>query len=160
MFLKIDGITGESLDEDHPDEIEIESWNWDCENNDKSFELSGKNFAHKFKTTAGFTVVKAIDKASVPLMQYLAERKETTATVTCRKNQGDTKVTYLTIKLMNVTVKKIDWAEAAAETPFLESVTLDFLKFQVNYVQQMNKDWEVPGQVGFGFNITANKQLT
>jgi type VI secretion system secreted protein Hcp len=158
MFLKIDGITGESLDEDHHDEIEIESWNWQCENN-AGFEMSGKN-AIKFKTTAGFTVVKAIDKASVPLMQYLAERKETTATVTCRKNQGNRKVTYLTIQLMNVKVKKIDWADAVTDTPFLESVTLDFLKFQVNYVQQMNKDTEVPGQVGFGFNITANKQLT
>ena len=28
MFLKIDGIPGESTDARHPDEIDIESWAW------------------------------------------------------------------------------------------------------------------------------------
>ncbi|MET1015409.1 MAG: type VI secretion system tube protein Hcp, partial [Leifsonia flava] len=32
MFLKLAGITGESVDAEHPDEIEVLSWSWGASN--------------------------------------------------------------------------------------------------------------------------------
>jgi type VI secretion system secreted protein Hcp len=164
IFLKIEEIKGESLDEHYEDAIDVNEWSWTASN---TAAMEQSQAAGSTKLDAhDIEVTKIIDKATVTLMQFCALGTPiANATLVCRKKEGDTKLEYLTIKLMDVKIKKLVWKgtdELARDgLPSNEIVTLNFAKFQMTYHQQMNPSHlgNVPGPVTFGFNIAHNKPL-
>src|SRR5436309_103499 len=93
-FLKVTGVTGESLDFQHHGEIEVHDWQWGMANS-ASTKLSESDQA-KQTAVDHLKIEKMFDNASVTLAKFCAWGKQIKeATLTCRKNDGDTKVEYL-----------------------------------------------------------------
>ncbi|OLL33150.1 hypothetical protein BTH42_04215 [Burkholderia sp. SRS-W-2-2016] len=68
MFVKIDGIAGESKDEFHPNEIEVSSWRWKMEQ--LSSLLTGASTGAAKETVVDLQFVHQIDRSSPDLMRY------------------------------------------------------------------------------------------
>ena len=116
MFLKLDGIEGESLDFAHAGEIEIKNWEWHTENNVKwDVNQGGQSTKVEIKD---IDLKKICDKASVTLYQSCVTGKHIkNGKITCRKNDGDQKVEYLIVTLTDIMVTKVDWIGDGEDPP-------------------------------------------
>lgn len=102
MFLKLDGVDGESADDKHKSEIELESWSWGATNAGTAASGGGSG-SGKVKV-ADFVVTKHIDKASPKLMEACNTGKHIgKAILTCRKAGGGQNE-YLKVTLSDVLV--------------------------------------------------------
>jgi type VI secretion system secreted protein Hcp len=161
MFLKLDGIEGESLDSAapvaHANEIEIKSWGWGAENKVKWEVNQG---GHSVKVDVKDIVLeKQCDKASVALYQCCVTGKHIKhGTIVCRKNDGEQKVEYLTVKLTDIMVANMVWNGEGGETTLKESVTLSFAQFHLDYKLQ-NDTGNAAGSSSFGFNIQKQQKV-
>src|ERR1700740_3718574 len=103
MFLWIDGIQGESTDKDRANWIEIASWSWDTDNKIRwDLNQGGQSTkAHIEK----IIIQKSCDQASVTLHRYCLTGKHfKNAQIICRKNDGDSKLEYLTVEMTDVMI--------------------------------------------------------
>ncbi len=123
MFLKLDGIKGESLDRKHAGEIEILSYSW------------GMSQTGSFGTGGGegkvsvhdISVTKVTDSSTPQLMVSCVTGKHIpTGLITVRK-AGEKPVEYLKIKLTDILISSVQMDGHGAGTPS-ESFALDFKK--------------------------------
>jgi type VI secretion system secreted protein Hcp len=151
MFLKLDGIEGESLDTAHTGEIEIKDWNWTSENHVRWDVNQG---GQSTKVDVGHIFLnKFCDKASVTLYQCCVTGKHIkNGTITCRKNDGEQKVEYLTVKLTDIMVTKINFEGDGDQQALKETVGLSFAQFRLDYKLQ-NDTGNAGGFKGFEFNV-------
>ena len=128
VFLKLDGVQGESTDSNHVGEIEVSSFNWPGVTNPGS----GGSGAGKV-TVNDFTITKHIDKSSPTLMQACAGGKHfPSATITVRK-AGGTQQEYLTYTMSDVQISSVQ--QAGSDQP-TEQLSLNFSKISVKYTPQ------------------------
>src|SRR4051812_48331271 len=86
MFLKIDGIKGESQDKTHPDEIELMSFNFGASN----FSRAAASGAGAGKVSLqDFHFVMKTNKASPTLFLSCASGKHIASTVLSLRKSGD-----------------------------------------------------------------------
>jgi type VI secretion system secreted protein Hcp len=157
MFLKLDGVKGESLDEKHGEEIEINKWDWTTINH-VHWDLNQGGQSTKVDVNA-INVEKICDKASVVLYQCCVTGKHIpTARITCRKNDGDLKVEYLVVDLKDIMVSKVAWSGDGGEQKLTETVELSFAEFKLNYQIQADAGAGAPGATSFGFNIQKQQK--
>src|SRR5262245_24315986 len=102
MYLKIDGIEGESEDSQNPKQVEVLSWSWG-ESNAGSFAHGGGGGTGKVNMQdISFSVL--ISKASPLLFNACATGKHVGfAILTCRK-AGETQNKYLEVTVKDVIV--------------------------------------------------------
>lgn len=133
MFLKIDGIEGESTTEGHEGEIEVESWQWGLTNKVK--HRGGSVESGKI-TIQDLNFVMDFEKASPKLMQVCADGKHISEVVlTLRK--GGTTVDYLTVTLTDVIISSYQTGtNARFDTYPTEELSLNFNKIKYEYLQQ------------------------
>jgi type VI secretion system secreted protein Hcp len=155
MFLKLDSVPGESLDEKHKDEIEIKSWGWTTENHVR-WDLNQGGQSTKVVVNA-INIEKICDQASVTLYQNCVTGKHIpTGRITCRKNNGDQKLEYLVVDLTDIMVSKVVWSGEGEEQSLKETVEISFAEFQLNY--NIQEDLGNPGGgKNFGFHIQKQK---
>lgn len=132
IFIKIDGIAGESQDATHPNEIEIITWGWEVKQQSSMHSGSGGGAA---KATVGdLRFVHAIDRATPNLAGYCFRGQHIrTATLTARK-AGGTPLEYLKITLYDVVITHVEPAGGGGLT--LEHVALSFARMKQEYVVQ------------------------
>lgn len=159
MFLDLDDFTGESLDYDHLDEIELTGWGWGLKNN-ASFSLRDVREGATHTSFDHLTITKVIDSATVTLVQYCAQGKHIAkGYLACRKNTGErTDLSdFLTIEFTDLKVLSIAWpAKGAEERGFPETVEFQFSKFDMTYKKQANEG-ELYGAMNFPFSIPDQK---
>jgi type VI secretion system secreted protein Hcp len=156
MFLKLDGIEGESLDSVHSGEIEIINWTWENKNVVKWDQNQG---GQSTRVDVGeLSVTKFCDKASPTLQQNCVTGKHIrSGTITCRKNDGDQKVEYLVVKLTDIMISKVHWDGDGGDQSLKEQIGLSFAEFRVDYKLQQDTG-NAGGVKGFGFNV--QKQIS
>jgi type VI secretion system secreted protein Hcp len=161
MFLKIQGVEGESMDQaspkSHQNEIEIRNWNWITTCNVRwDVNQGGQSTNVKFDT---IKIDKIVDKATVVLYQCCVTGKHIPkAWITCRKNDGDQKVEYLTVELDDIIVNKVAFDGSGEEQNLKEMIELSFAQFHMDYKLQQDSG-AGSGQVGFGMNIQTMKKV-
>jgi|SRR5665213_2094553 type VI secretion system secreted protein Hcp len=157
MFLALTNVLGESRDHAHKMEIEIHEWTWGLVNK-APFNLSKDSDATKQTSFGHLIISKMVDKATVTLANYCANgRHIAEGTVTCRKNDGETQVEYLKIKLTDVKVESVTWAGRGEETRGIpETVDLSFLKVKIIYEMQ-SQDGHLHGPNDFEFDLPEQK---
>ena len=137
-FLKIDGIPGESLDRQHKDEIEIESFSWGLSNTGSIGSGGGGAGAGK-AVLQDFHFTSKLSKASPLLLKACAtgqHLKEALLTVRRGGGEGRGGNEYLKIKLSDILVSSLaPGGEATDEFPS-ESFSLNFLKIDFLYTAQ------------------------
>ncbi len=155
MFLKLEGIDGESMDAGHTDEIDVLSWSWRASNSGTMHSARGGG-AGKV-SVQDINVVKYVDKASTAMIQAVAVGKHVpSATLTVRKAGGDEPVEYLVIEMKSVLISSWQTGGSQGEERLTESVTLNFEEFKTTYTPQDN-DGTALASVDFGYNIAKNE---
>jgi type VI secretion system secreted protein Hcp len=131
VFLKIDGIDGESNDAKHKGEIEIESFSWGA----SSPETGGAGGGSAGRVTMeDFSFTTPVTRASPKLFQACVERRRIkTALLTVRRAGGQQHDFY---KVTMSDVQISAWRQASgAELP-MDQVSMNFGKVQIAYTGQ------------------------
>ena len=157
MFLKLDDIKGESTDDKHKGEIQLESWSVGGTNGG-SFGSGGGSGSGKV-ALQDFNIVKKTDKASAKLLAACCTGEHLKkATLVCRKAGGDQQE-FLTIILSPVLVSSFNTSGAnGSDVIPMEQVSLNFGKIEYKYKEQ-KADGSLGGEVIGGWDVTTNKKV-
>lgn len=156
MFIKIDGIKGESVDAKHKDEIDVLAWSWGASQSGTTHNGPGGGAGKANFQDISFT--KWIDKSSPNLLMNCAKgvhMKEATLVV---RKAGGTPLEYLKIKLSEVLVSSLSTGGSGGEDRLTENVTLNFAAFDLEYIPQDNKGAGLPAVIA-KFDISKNAAL-
>lgn len=158
-FLKIDGVSGESTDAQHPNEIAVNSFQWSngtpgvTRATTGGFGIGGGAGRAHF---ADLQITKVIDKSSPTLMLAVANGKHyKTAVLSVRKTGGSSD--FLTIMMSDVTITNYQASGNSGDLP-TDSFSLNFSKIQFQY-QQQNSDGGVGSIFSSGWDLLRNIQL-
>ncbi len=158
-FLKIDGIDGESTDEQHPAEIEIQSFSWGMSNSGTFSGGTGGGGAGKV-SMQDFHFTRRLDKASPLLMLACATGQHIpNAILVCRKSGGDGKpVEYYTVTLSDLIVSSVSTGGSSDDGVPTESFSLNFAKIEWKYVP-VSADGGAGEPVRAGFDLRLNEPV-
>jgi type VI secretion system secreted protein Hcp len=132
MFLKIDGIEGESADAKHKGEIEIESFSWGA--SDPGTASPGGGGSTGRVTMEDFTFTTPATRASPRLFQACVERRRIKTALLTVRRAGGQQHDFLKVTMSDVQVSA--WKQASdAELP-MDHVSLNFAKVQIAYTGQ------------------------
>jgi type VI secretion system secreted protein Hcp len=156
IFLKIDGINGESLDDKHKDEIEVLTWDWEILQDSTMHAGSGGGAGKA--TVKDLTFEHSIDRASPNLMKYALTGKHIDQAVLVMRKAGGNPLEYLKITMSDVLVTRVKPSGSRNDVErSLETVSLSFSKVKQEYVVQ-NAQGGSGGAVTASFDIKGNKE--
>ena len=138
MFLKLDGIAGESKDDKHLNYIDVMSFSWGASQNIGS-EGSGKVSMNDFH------FVHRVDKATPLLLLSCAMGKHIPTGILQVRKGGDRPVQFLQYKLTDILVTSAQQGghEAGGNIP-TDQFSLNFSKVEVTYKFQKQDGSLVP----------------
>jgi type VI secretion system secreted protein Hcp len=155
MFLKLDGIKGESKDAKHKDEIHIESFSWGMSQTGH-FGAGGGGGAGKV-AVHDISVTKFLDKSSAALMLNCCSGKHIPNGLITVRKAGDKPLEYLKIKLTDILISGVQEAGHGSDL-LTENVTLNFAKFHVEY-QEQKPDGSGSPAGEMGWDVKANQKF-
>ena len=135
VFLKLDGIEGESTDARHAKEIDVAAWSLGVTNSGSTHSGGGGGAGRA--TFTDLAVTKLLDKASPALMLAVATgRHLRSGRLTVTSGAGPRPLEYLVVDLEDVRVTSCLLADAADPERPSENVALAYGKIHVAYTQQ------------------------
>jgi type VI secretion system secreted protein Hcp len=155
-FLKLDGIEGESTDNKHAKEIDVEAWSWGESQTGSSVPGGGGGGAGKV-SMQDFSFVMRFNKASPKLMLACATGKHIKSARLAVRRAGQGQQDYLTFTFLDVLVSSYQTggAEASGLTP-VDQVSLRYAKVEVEYKTQ-KPDGSLIVAAQFKYDLKANK---
>jgi type VI secretion system secreted protein Hcp len=156
-FLKIDGISGESTDVKHKNEIQLESFSWGETNPGSAGPGGGGGGAGKVQMQdLAFTMT--VNKASPKLLLACATGKHIKQAVLTARRAGKTQQEFLVFKFTDIVITSYQTAGAAfAEIP-VDQVSLGFSKIEFDYRPQ-KPDGSLDSSVKAGWDLKQNKPV-
>jgi type VI secretion system secreted protein Hcp len=154
MFLKLEGIKGESKDHKHGGEIHIESFSWGMSQTG-THGTGGGGGAGKV-SVHDISVTKFVDKSSPALMLNCCSGKHIPSGLITVRKAGDKPLEYLKIKLTDILISGVQAAGHGSDL-LTENVTLNFAKFHVEY-QEQKADGSGSPAGDMGWDIKANQK--
>lgn len=151
MFLKLEGIKGESLDHKHKDEIHIDSFSWGL--SQTGAHGSGGGGGAGKVSVHDISISKHADKASAALFLHCANGKHIPSGLITVRKAGEKPLEYLKIKLTDILVSGAQWAGHGELVS--ENISLNFAKFHIEYQVQKNDGTGEPGGE-MGWDVKSN----
>ncbi len=181
MFLKIDGIKGESSDDKHKDEIQIESFSWGLAQARLARGGGGGQGRASFQD---FSFVSRTNAASPLLALACATGEHLKVAILTARKVGDQQQDYLVIRLQDVLISSYqqtgdsgatqpvptlgppnDEADAAAlaqpeKQPgeIVDSFSLNFSKIEYEYRPQ-KADGSLGAGIKMGWDLKKNQKV-
>ncbi|WP_395665429.1 Hcp family type VI secretion system effector [Methylocella sp.] len=157
IFLKLEGIEGESEDSKHKNEMQVETVSWGV-SNATSFSQGGGGGVGKAHLQ-DIHLTKKVDKGSPKLFLACASGEHVkSATLTFRKS-GKEQQEYLIVKLSDVMISSISFQDHAAGGDLAhESISLAYAKIETEYKPQKS-DGTLAGGIQSGWNVKENKKV-
>lgn len=156
MFIKIDGVTGESKDSAHGEEIDVIAWTWGLQQSGSRHVGGGGGSGKVNVQDLSFT--KYVDKSSTDLMLFCCNGKHVKeATLTVRK-AGETPLEYIKVKMSDCLVSGVTTGGSGGEDRLTENVTLNFSKVEVEYTPQ-KEDGSGDAPATMGWDISKNEKV-
>ncbi len=155
IHIKIDTIPGASEIKGFEGQIQVENFSWGMHQT-TSFGAGTGGGAGKVNMS-DLSFVHGVDKAAPKLMIACctgAHLKE--AVLTCRKAGGESAVDFFKLTLTDVIVSGVQPSGNNAGDNPLETVTLSFAEFKVEYQEQDNKGAKKGGPIIAGFSVQKN----
>lgn len=131
MFIKIEGIDGESVDKDHKGEIDVLAWSWGMSQSGSS--ISGGGGAGKV-SVQDMSLTKYLDSSSPKLMEKIAQGEHIPKISLTVQNAGSTIQEYLIITMTDVMVTSYSVGGSGGEDRLTENITLNFAKIEFKYI--------------------------
>jgi len=156
MFLKIEGVDGESEDSKHKNEIDVLAWSWGMSQSG-SFHVGGGGGAGK-ANFQDLSVTKYIDKGSPVLMQACASGKHFAKALLTIRKAGETPVEYLKVEMKKCMITSVSTGGSGGEDKLTENVTINFAEYKATYTPQ-NEKGAALGPVENGWNIAKNEKI-
>lgn len=153
MFIKIEGVPGESKDSVHKDEIDVLSWSWGMSNSSTLHDGSGGGAGRA--NFDDLEVTKYVDKSTPLLMESCSSGVIYPSALLTVRKAGEKPLEYIKIELTDVLVTSVSTGGSGGEDRLTENVTLNFRKFKVIYTEQ-KEDGTGGGVTEFGWDIAAN----
>ena len=151
MFLKIDGIEGESNAQGHVNEIDILSFTWAAANAAGS---AGAGAGAGKVTFENATMTKAVDRASPPLFHALATGQHIKQCIlTVEEDRKPAQLTSITFT--NFLIASITEAFATSADVPQETIVISFAQFQISYTPQKT-DGSADTPITAGWNLATN----
>src|SRR4249920_1344382 len=142
MFLKLDGIKGESADHKHKDEIHIESFSWGMSQTG-AHGTGGGGGAGKV-SVHDISITKFVDKSSPAMMMACCNGKHIKEGLITVRKAGEKPLEYLKIKLEDILISGVQHAGHGSDL-LTENVTLNFARFKLEYQEQKPDGSGQPG---------------
>ncbi len=155
IFLKLDGIDGESKDAAHTNEIHVNSWSWGMVQSGTTHKDAGGGGG---KVTGGdLSMSKDTDNSTPALMKHCCNGNPiATGTLTCRESGGDAPVEYLKIEFEEIIVTSYQAnGDADGLDRIGEHLTLNFRKYVTTYTKQ-NEDGSAGASTPQGWDFAQN----
>jgi type VI secretion system secreted protein Hcp len=156
MFMKFDGIDGESKDAGHPSAHDVLAWSWGMSQSGSAHVGGGGGSGKVSIQDLSFT--KYIDKGSPDLMLNCCQGKHIPkATLFVRKAGGDP-LEYLKVEMEEVLVSSVSTGGSGGEDRLTENITLNFAKVKVDYKEQTEKG-TAGANTKMGWNIEKHEKI-
>lgn len=153
-FCKMDGIAGESTDDEHTGEIELLSWNLGATQASMSAGSGvGGSTGGRVDLTE-FTISKTYDSSSPTIFKYCCTGKHIASVLITLRGANEKKETYLTYTLTDVVVGSVSWGHGGDVRPS-ETVSLRYAKVAVVYTPYDNAGTKKP-DVKAGWDTMKN----
>ena len=134
-FLKIDSIPGESEDDKHKGEIQLESWSLGATQS-RSFAMGGGGGAGKVQMQ-DFHFVAKLDKAGPKLLLACATGEHLPKSVLVCRKAGTDQQEYMKITLSDCLVSSYHTSgSGGSDIVPLEEVSINFAKIEYEYKEQ------------------------
>lgn len=156
-FLKIEGIEGESTDDKHKGQIDVQSWSF---GETQSGSASHGGGAGVGKVSMGdFHFTMHVSKASPKLFLACANGEHLkSATLICRR-AGKEQVEYMNVKMSDCLISSFQTGGSAGSNELpIDQVSFNFAKIEVEYKEQ-KADGTAGGSVKAGWDVKANKKV-
>jgi type VI secretion system secreted protein Hcp len=155
-FLQIDGISGESSDSKHKNEIQLEVFSWG-ETNSGGGPGGGGGGAGKVQMQdVAFTMT--VNKASPRLLLACATGKHIKQAVLTARRAGKSQQEFLVFKFRDVIITSYQTGGSAqADVPF-DQVSLGFSKIEMEYRPQ-KPDGSLDAPIKVGWDAVQNKPI-
>lgn len=153
MFLKLDGVDGESLDPAHKGEIQIDGFSLNAVSGRDSFT----NQAAGAVRMSHMTIRAKIDKSTPKLFTKIAKNEKIpSAVLTCRK-AGKEQFEYFKVTLSEVLVAKVQAGDLEAGGDVIPQCEFDLAygKIEISAKEQTSTG-PTSGPVMFVFNLMSN----
>ncbi|MBV9725834.1 MAG: type VI secretion system tube protein Hcp [Gammaproteobacteria bacterium] len=145
MYLKMTGVTGESLADGHVGDIDLVSWDWGVLSAAHTLSDGSPGGASSFQA---LNLIKRVDRATPALFSLCDTHKViSSATLTVSKASGGSPLEYVTIDMTNVRIIKVDVRSEEAELK--EHVTLSCETVTFNYKPQASGGAQASGPISF-----------
>ena len=137
MFMKLDGVDGESKDKVHAKDIDVLAWSWGMSNSGSAHVGGGAGMGKV--TVQDLSFSKYVDASSPALALACCKGSHyKDATLVVRK-AGGTPVEYIKIVMSEVLISAVTTGGSGGEDRLTENVILNFAKFDLEYVPQDSK---------------------
>jgi len=158
LFLKIDGIEGESQKKGHEKEIDIVSFNFGAAQHG-SFHTGGAGGGSGKAEIRDISIVKEVDKSSPLLFKACAQGKHIPTVIIYSQKAGDgsAPLTYYQIKMVDVLVSDVHNTGASSGDGIMESVTFNCAKVTFDYQAQNAQGGKDGGVVTAYYDIRQNE---
>lgn len=155
MFLKIDKIKGESIDNVHKEEIDLISWSWGMTQSGTTHQGtgggSGKVNVHDL------TVTKWLDRSTPLLMKYCSKLTHIPEINLTVRKSGDKPLEYVKIKLKDAVITAVNTGGSSNDDRLTETATINFAKVEFEYSSQ-KADGSGDAAVPYTWNIPGNAE--
>ncbi|SAK54711.1 Hcp1 family type VI secretion system effector [Caballeronia temeraria] len=155
IFLKINGIDGESQDASHKGEIEVTHWGWNMSQTSSMHSGSGGGAGKASVDDLAFE--HFMDRASPNLMKYCLTGKHIDQAVLTVRKAGGSPLEYVKITMSDVVVTRVQPSGSNSDSGLREQVQLSFSKVKQEYIVQ-NAQGGSGGAVTAAFDIKGNKE--
>lgn len=150
MFIKIDGIEGESQDAVHTNEIKLESMAWGAANTGSFADGTGGG-AGKV-SFSDLTCAKTLDKASPILYLSCSTGKHIPKAVLTVRKAGGKQEDYFKVTMSDVMISSVqDSGHAQGDIP-METFALNFAKIEFAYKPQL-ADGTLDAAITSGYDL-------
>lgn len=155
IFLKLGDIKGESIDEQHRDEIELLSWSWGLSQAPAPAPTGTGQRGGKVAFQE-FNFEHNLDKASPRLMQACATGQHIADATISERKPGPSTQDFLIIRFSDVIVTSVQ--QSGDGEGVTETVRLQAAKVDLEYKPQ-RPDGSLDASIHFKFDILANRPL-
>lgn len=154
MFLKLDGVEGESVDKNHAQEIDVLAWNWGASHADSNHMGAGRNISRK-TNVQNLSFTHYYDCASTTLLQRLFEGKVIKEGELVVRKAGERSHENIRIKIKNILISSLSTGGSTGEDRLTENVELNFSQVEITYIPQ-NADGSAGDEKIMGWDISTN----
>jgi type VI secretion system secreted protein Hcp len=154
MFMQIDDVKGESADNTHKDQIELQGWSWGASQTGSSHSNSGPGTGKC--SVNDLTYQAYVDKSVPPILKMLLTGAPfQQAQLSICKATGGNPLDYIVIKMSNGLVSNVTFSGDPGDEVQKVSVSLNFAAVEFDYTPQDNQGNGLPA-VNIQYQINAS----